>query len=310
MLTLPVLAALRRSLPGARMWYAGRSEFGALARGARLADEVISEDRPEMVALFSDSPDAPDGIRRALGRIDLAVSFITSQRLLHNILAAGAGEVLSCSALPPPDGTIHAADHLLSVLRGRFDAPARALPRCAVPARVRERGEELLRKHGLEPSRSLALHPGSGSPLKDWPVERFAELAKLVRERLGLGIAVLAGPAEVDRAEQFRGALGPLADAWFDSPPVKLLAGVLAGSAAYVGNDSGVTHLAAAAGAPTVGVFGPTDPGVWGPRGGNVTTVRDASGELARVGVDRVFDALREVLGDARVHPAPPSGVP
>lgn len=52
------------------------------------------------------------------------------------------------------------------------------------------------------------------------------------------------------------------------------LARSLAGARLYIGNDSGVSHLAAAVGCPTVVLFGPTDPRVWAPRGGHVTVVR------------------------------------
>ncbi len=328
-LTLPVLEALRSSLPRARICYVGRGEFGALARMGSLADEVIPEDRPEVVALFSDSPGVPagpgrsrtcrpgaaDGIRKGLGRVDLAVSFISSDVLTRNLLAAGAGEVLSCRPRPPFDvlrtaalslskvrppagGEGHASDHLVSVLRGRIEVPARAVPRLRVPGDLRERARKLLRERGLEAGRFLALHPGSGSPRKSWPAARFAGLARLARRELGLGIAVLLGPAEEEGAKGFLDAFEPVADACFDRPPLESLAGLLSGCAAYVGNDSGVTHLAAAVGAPTVAVFGPTDPAVWGPRGGNARVVRDRSGKLGSVRVDQALEALREALGE------------
>ena len=85
----------------------------------------------------------------------------------------------------------------------------------------------------------LAIHPYSGSISKNWPLERFEALAGLA-------------PCEWchDRFED----LGDLAD-W------------LAGARLYVGNDSGVTHLAAAVGTPTLALFGRTDPAVWAPRG-------------------------------------------
>lgn len=302
-LTLPVLVALRSRLPDALVCYVGRGEFGKLARRSGLVDDIIDENRPEVVALYSDAADAASakevGIAQRLGRVDLALSFVSSGAVARNLLAAGAREVLSCSARPPAGRAVHAADHLMSILRGRFDAPARAVPRLSVPEGPRERARGALRERGLEPGGSLLLHPGSGSRRKNWPPERFAELARRARDELGVGIAVALGPAEEEGAGELHSVLGPVAQAWFDRPKLELLAGVLSECAGFVGSDSGVTHLAAACGAPVAAVFGPTDTEVWGPRGRNVRVVRDPSGELDRVGTGCVFDALRNVLARA-----------
>ena len=282
LLTLPVLEALRSHLPHEVVSYAGRGEFGKLARRSDLVDEVIDENRPEVVALYSEATDAADGIARGLGRVDLALSFVSSDAVARNLLAAGVREVLSCSARPPAGGAVHAADHLMSTLRGRFDVPARAVPRLYVPEGPRERARGAVAERGMEPGGFIVLHPGSGSSRKNWPAERFAEdYLRMVR------------------AVRFAVRL------WFDRSPLALLAGVLSECAGFVGNDSGVTHLAAACGAPTVAVFGPTDPGIWGPRGEHVSVVRDPSGEVGRVGVDRVMEALRAVAGKGRDSPGP-----
>jgi ADP-heptose:LPS heptosyltransferase len=75
------------------------------------------------------------------------------------------------------------------------------------------------------------------------------------------------------------------------------LAAVLAESRGYFGNDSGVSHLAAALGVPTVAVFGPTDPAVWAPLGPEVSVVAPR-GDAPWPTVDDVLIALRKLLGD------------
>ncbi len=290
-----------------------------LRRGG-LADEVISSDRPEIVSLFSDSVHASDGLRKAVSPIALVVSFVKAPQVERNLLAAGAGELLSISPLPVPEKPAcsgraaperacirtHAADHLLSVLGGRAGVPARAVPRLPVPDDLRERARRVLREQGLQRGGFLALHPGSGSRSgesgKNWPAERFADLARLARDELDLKVVVLLGPAEAGFSTS---ALGPVADAMLQTPSLACLSGILAESAAYVGNDSGVTHLAASCGAPTVAVFGPTDPAVWAPRGGKVRAIRDPSGDLRRVEVGRVLEGLRSVLASPSQEPAP-----
>ena len=138
----------------------------------------------------------------------------------------------------------------------------------------------------------MILQPGSGGPRKNWPPSCFHELAPLARDATGFAVVVVLGPAELERADRGADELHSVADAVFEAPRLPLLAGLLAGAAVYVGNDSGVSHLAAACGAPTVAVFGPTDPAVWAPRGPSVRVLRDASGSSGQVAVGDVLEAL------------------
>ena len=104
----------------------------------------------------------------------------------------------------------------------------------------------------IGPATGTVIHPFSGSAQKNWPLENFREVAL----RLG-DVQWLAGPEEaLDGSTHF--------DSIVD------LAKLIAGAKRYIGNDSGITHLAAAVGAPVIAIFGPTDPRVWAPRGENV----------------------------------------
>lgn len=100
------------------------------------------------------------------------------------------------------------------------------------------------------------IHPFSGSPGKNWPLDSFRQVAALL-EANGLPVQWCAGPDEpLDNAVRFDD-LGSLA-AWLATADV------------FIGNDSGISHLAAACGAPVVAIFGPTDPRIWAPRGEHV----------------------------------------
>lgn len=114
------------------------------------------------------------------------------------------------------------------------------------------------------------VHPFSGSARKNWPLSRFRELAA----RLALPVRWCAGPDEaLEDAVRFQN-LDELA-CW------------LASARVYIGNDSGITHLAAAVGVPVVAVFGPTDPIVWAPRGERVRVV--SGGNLEEIEVEQVL---------------------
>jgi len=293
-LTFPALQLARRAFPGRALACVCRSEFGAFAVHVGIVDEYLSEDCPAVVGLYSGSPAGAGRSRDPLGRVEAAVSFTSSEELVRGLLASGVGEILSATARPPEGAAVHASEHLAAALRPRTGAVPAPMPLLEISSATRAHARELLARSGLEPQRFMAIHPGSGGTRKNWPAERFAELASGARRELGLGIAVLLGPAELDREEARpdpREALAPVADAVFESPRLPLLAGLLAEAAVYVGNDSGVSHLAAAASAPTIAIFGPTDPAVWAPRGGRVRVLRDPSGELDRVTVADVLQA-------------------
>jgi ADP-heptose:LPS heptosyltransferase len=112
----------------------------------------------------------------------------------------------------------------------------------------------------------LCLHPGSGSDRKNWPKEDFLEVATGAFCRWRLPSTVLIGPAEQGQ-RAFWNEAGGTSLSVKEGLPILEVARTLRRAALYVGNDSGITHLAAAAGVPVVALFGPTDPARWAPRG-------------------------------------------
>lgn len=109
----------------------------------------------------------------------------------------------------------------------------------------------------------VIIHPGSGGKAKNWSLTNFVEVAEALLAQ-GRRMAWSLGPAEEDWA--LSGQI---------LPPESLVdrAARLAGAKLYIGNDSGITHLAAAVGCPTIALFGPTNPAVWAPLGNHVTVL-------------------------------------
>jgi hypothetical protein len=137
-------------------------------------------------------------------------------------------------------------------------------------------------------SGATLIHPGSGSPLKNWPVERFAELGRVL-SRGGAPVHWIRGPAERDIE------WGASGSGIIDRPSLEALAATLAQATVFVGNDSGVSHMAAAVGAPTVVIFGSTEPNVWQPDGPRVRALRAPSCDLSDVHVVEVQAAIADV---------------
>jgi heptosyltransferase-3 len=161
---------------------------------------------------------------------------------------------------------------------------------------------------GMELEKPIFIHPGAGAVWKRWPPDCFARLGSALVAR-GSPVALVAGPAdEAAIAEVLEHASSPLPVV--REPSVRRLAALLSQGNVFVGNDSGVTHLAAAAGTPTVALFGPTDPASWSPLG-RVRVVRKCDscaitpGQirvchepacLMRIPVDAVIEAIDELL--------------
>lgn len=152
---------------------------------------------------------------------------------------------------------------------------------------------------------------------KRWPPERFLELAKSAQERFGLPTVLGWGPeeAELIRALPPREGITAIPD--WDLPR---LVEVIRRSAAFVGADTGATHVAALMGTPTVAILGPTDPVLNRPFGAKARVVfqdgirRACSGPgcdhrdcMARIPAEQVLSALTEVLSGKEDHHNAPS---
>lgn len=147
--------------------------------------------------------------------------------------------------------------------------------------------------------RLLVLGPGTALAGKAWPVERFASLAGLLTARGGLldGAVVVPTGGEMDRAAAAIIGQAIPTKRFVDMTGADLpaTAALMARADLFVGNDSGMMHLAAAAGAPTLGLFGPTDERLYGPWGGRAGTVRAP-------GVDVVFGKTSKTVSQTETQ--------
>jgi ADP-heptose:LPS heptosyltransferase len=227
----------------------------------------------------------------ALRAADIVLAYSRSEPVLV-ALRASARRLLVHDPAPPSTGP-HASRWLCEPLRelglAQFDDP----PRLAFSDAERAAAAPLLAQL---PPRFLAIHPGSGSPAKNWPAARFTALAtKLVADQ-----PVLL-------------ALGPAEEAWLDTPetrgprwvvardlPARVLGAALSQAGLFVGNDSGASHLAAASGAPTLAIFGPTDPFQWAPADRPARWLRAPLADLAQLEVDPVVSRCEPLLRQAR----------
>jgi len=284
-LTLPVLQALRAQWPDATIELVGYPRTNDLVAAAGLADQTHSLDTAGIAQLYIPDVDLPLEMARWLGDFSLAIHFLADEDgLISKNLDAYLPQVISRSPMPPPG--VHASDHYLSALEELALFESGLAPRIIALADSRE-------------TAPVAIHPGSGGAHKNWPLERYLELARHIETRHRLPVVWVLGEADRELASALTAAEtegGGTPRERIDNLPLAELARVLAGCRLFVGNDSGPAHLAAAVGTPVVALFGPTDPAQWAPRGPQVAVARSPSGMIGYLEVAAVVAAVDAAL--------------
>ena len=264
MCLMPALAAISRRHPGASVELMARFELARLAAGRTVVARGHSIDAREVGALFTDSPAVDSNARRFFADFDRIYSFFASddRRFRARLAAATDGHVSFHPFRPGGDGHVSAA--YLRATEIEIDAAASPeYPRLEPTAHDLAAASRALVQSKCAVSNLIVIFPGSGSPGKNWPADKFAALASKLSLSLSnrASVAVILGPVEISMEPIFRESGVPVLKD-LDLPTVAAIARV---ASAFVGNDSGVSHLAAAAGASGVVIFGPTDPARWGP---------------------------------------------
>jgi heptosyltransferase III len=251
-LSLPALECLRAGY--LEIW--ARSPNVPLAWLAGRARSIESSGL-DLLGIAEHDPRLIDELRG----FDSIVSWYGANRPEFRALTASLGLPFTfLAALPPGGAGVHAADFYLQQVRELAPCRSDGVPRLPCPA---VRGD------------FAVLHPFAGAASKRWPLERFHELARLLERRMP--VRWCAGPED-----ELPGAMR--IDNLYE------LARRLAAARVFIGNDSGISHLAAAAGTPVVALFGPTDPAVWAPRGPVVRVVAKPS--MDAIAVEEVLAAV------------------
>lgn len=269
-MTLPALAALRQRWPEAYIELAGYPRTARLAWNAGIINRFVSLDSAGMAGFFSYRPKIPAEQSAYLKLFDLVVSYLydPDEILSLNMKMAGVKNFVRGD---PMVKDIHAVDYLLKPLAELAIYPeGEEFPVLPITPDQAERGRELI--YADKPV--LLLHPGSGSPRKNWPLENFAALAEAVAESGEMTPVFLFGEAD----DAVRSAYAASGCVWpcLEGLELTQVYDVISACRAFAGNDSGITHLAAAAGIPTVAVYGPSDHTAWGLRGPHTAKVYQA----------------------------------
>ena len=286
LLALPALRWLRAQHLNARVALAVSEPLRSLARLTGIADDVVSLDAADAAGLFGG---------------DALPKWFAGRPVVYSWLGATDDEVRSRVAAAATRA------RFFRVERGPGDchaavAYARAVGRAASPSSLASAARIVLPpgSEGTTSGAELVIHPGAGAPGKRWDPAGFVQVAHWWRQTGGT-VVEIAGPAEANAAPLFGGATARDLD-------LCELSQVLARASLYLGNDSGVSHLAGAVGAVGVVVFGPTDAQRWRPISGNLVALQARATEprgfgLTALPAARVIAALQRRLTLTRGGP-------
>jgi len=289
LLTFPVLKALRAHYSHPHVTFVGNARVLPLALAFGVAEAVSDYEHTQWSELFSTAGKQSKTMRDLLQHIDCAICWLRDLDgvVERNLRMAGIGRVIVSPGRPPESR--HVMDYLAQTigLRNITDTHF-MLPVLDEPARPHPYTE------------FIAIHPGSGGASKCWPTHYFAavieRLWRLFERRYS--VLLLSGPADQERVRDILSYVTPPPEAEMlkimASESLLEVAYQLQRSRGYLGNDSGITHLAAILGVPTVALFGPSDPVTWRPVGSNAMVIREYALEQLRV--DVVMEAMNRVL--------------
>ena len=269
-LSLPAISSFKNSYPDATVEIWGYRHILKLVEKRFYANTVSSIDRKEMAPFYSEDGALDAGLMEHVKQFDRIVIFGKegSKTLLRNLKKVEVKGVCFVDTFPHNNGEVHIIDHQLSQLSRLGYAVPDTIPRLFPDEEDAKQAAEFFNEKRVhDSSLKVAIHIGSGSRMKAWPTGRFVQLSEKLIEINGAKIILPIGPADGKMVHEFIGLMNSEAVIPIANLPLNELAAILKKCNVYVGNDSGITHVAAAVGVPVVALYGPTNPQVWGVRG-------------------------------------------
>jgi heptosyltransferase-3 len=287
LLAFPVLRALRAQYTHPRITFVGNASVLPLALAFGVAEEVSDYEHVQWSELFSTRGIHVPALQDLLQRIDSAICWLHDPEGLveHNLRMAGVRRVIVAHGRP--QGNLHVIEYLAQTIG--LSRPVEIRTPFTLPG-----------SGATYPDKTVAIHPGSGGTNKCWPARHFAAIIEWLWNLTGqvYSVLLLSGPADSERIRDLLSWLAPPEPALLKvivNAPLLAVAHQLQRCSCYLGNDSGITHLAAMLGVPTIALFGPSDPATWRPVGPEVIVIRKAA--LEQLSIDTVMNALNVILG-------------
>jgi heptosyltransferase III len=294
-LTLPAIRLLRDNFRDCALHILGYRHIAILAEGY-YADSIRSIDYGPLAGFFNPSASLDPELCHYFAGFQQILSYIYDPDDLFagGLRRAGARNLISVS--PKIAERRHAAFQLAGPLERlglKLENPA---------ARIFPLEKDLAAAQALLskfPKPLMAIHPGSGGERKNWPLEGWLAVQKNILEDARIGhLLIVGGESDSRQLAQMRLTMRTERQSLLENLPLPLLGAIISQCAYFIGHDSGISHLAAAAGASCLLLFGPTDPLVWGPANPGVCVLRAPSGQLSDLETSTVLARIGAFLTD------------
>jgi len=295
-LTLPALKALRDARPQTHMEILGYKHIAVLAENRFYAQAVRSIEYGPLARFFARNSELPAELTDYFASFDLIVSYLYDpDRIFEANLRRCGVENLIYGPARIVENTSHATRQLAQPIEQLGINVADLSERIFPSKEDREFAREFL---ASMPRPIIAIHPGSGSHEKNWPLDKWIDFFSQANGFPGLErVLVISGEADQAQTDQLQREWENRGVRFAKNLPLPRLAAVLE-HATFIGHDSGISHLAAAVGSNCILLFGPTNPDVWAPKNGNVRVLSSPTKRLRDLEIDFVKAALAELFRD------------
>ena len=283
-LTLPAIAALRQQFPDAHLEVLGYPHIIQLAEAGGLVDRAQSIEARALAGFFARRGELAEDLVEYFSEFDIILSYLYDPDDIFktNIARCSNAQFIAGPYRPNEAEKVHATKVYLRPLERFAIFDADHLPRLSL-------------KPQPAPLKQIALHPGSGSEKKNWPETRWANLLQNLVHTTDFNLLLMGGEAEGERLQRLAAALPFIRTKVAQSLPLTNLARLIQPSAAFIGHDSGISHLAAALDVPGIVLWGNTAEEIWRPPHERVTIVKNPGG-LKLITIEQVMERLNGIL--------------
>jgi heptosyltransferase III len=282
-LTLPLVNIIKKFNSEIQIDLLGNDNMLSVGKLSGLFDNFYSVDEKYFANLFSSSC-ASDDIKSFFGRYEEVYFFSVAdekERMSAKILRCGVKKCRIQDPRPHENFKKHIFTYLAEILDADYHLHENVI-------------DDLFNDFQInlpynENKKFFIIHPGSGSMKKNWPVERFCNIAEKYEN-----VKFILGPAEIER-----GLDKKIPREKFDivyTQKLEDLFELMGKSKIYFGNDSGISHLSAACGIKSIVLFGPTNPVVWRPPGKSINIIKSPDGSMDGISEKDVIETINKVL--------------
>lgn len=285
-LTLPAIAALRQQFPEAHLEVLGYPHIIQLAQAGGLVDRAQSIEARALAGFFARRGVLAEDLANYFSEFNIILSYLYDPDDIFktNVARCSKAQFVVGPYRPNEAEKVHATRVYLRPLERFAIFDADHLPRLSLPSPPPTLNQ-------------IALHPGSGSEKKNWPEAKWADLLQHLVNSTDFNLLLIGGEAEGERLQRLAAALPITRTKVAQSLPLTNLARLIQPCAAFIGHDSGISHLAAALGLPGVVLWANTTEEIWRPPHEPVVVLKN-SGGIRMITVNQVMERFDGILRD------------